>query len=160
MAAFTYSEPARWLITSLKFQGRRQHSRLLATALARCIASDNAPLPDLLVPVPLHRLSHRRRGFNQAELLARLIGRQTGVEIEAKRVSRTQAAPPQSQLNAKHRQQNIRGVFACHTRLDGQHVAIIDDVMTTGATAAELAQVLRQAGATYVDIYSVARAMG
>ncbi|WP_111748029.1 double zinc ribbon domain-containing protein [Salinisphaera orenii] len=158
VAAFTYQEPIRWLITGLKFRGRREYARLLAAGLASRIDQALEPVPDVLIPVPLHDAGYRRRGFNQAELLARLIARRTGLALDCRLISRTADTPAQSTLTAKQRRTNLRGAFSCRTEIAGRRIALVDDVVTTGATAAELARELRRAGAASVSVYCVARA--
>lgn len=158
VSAFAYEEPLRSLVTGLKFRGRREYARPLAAGLANCLAHADAPAPDVLIPVPLHPAGYRRRGFNQAELLARLIARRREIALDTRLLTRVQNSPPQSSLAASRRHANIRGAFQCRGPVHGKRVALVDDVMTTGATAVELSRVLRRAGAARVDIYCAARA--
>lgn len=114
----------------------------------------------LLVPVPLHPVRLRSRGFNQALLLARPLGRALGLPVAPRalrRIRRTQAQPG---LGAAERRVNLAGAFVvCHpATVSGRHVVLVDDVLTTGATANACAGALRAAGASRVDVYTAGRA--
>jgi len=119
------------------------------------------PAHDLLVPVPLHRDRLRWRGFNQAMSLAKAVGRSHGIAVEPLVLQRTRATPPQVGLDAADRRRNVRGAFAVRQPYlaRGRRVLLVDDVMTTGATAHECARVLRAAGAARVDVLVLARAL-
>ncbi|WP_202962191.1 ComF family protein [Salinisphaera shabanensis] len=134
------------------------HARLLGDLLAERIAAGDIATPDCLVPVPLHPINLRQRGFNQAERLARRIARQLDVSIAMRGIERRRATQRQSMLAASERRANIRDAFACDVDLAGAHIAIVDDVVTTGHTVRALAACLRSAGARRVDLYAVARA--
>lgn len=158
IAAFDYAAPLDWLITRLKFHSRFAHARLLGSLLAERIAASDAPRPDCLVPVPLHVTRYRERGYNQAALLARHIGRRLNIPVAAQLAVRTRATDPQLALPARKRGGNVRRAFAADTASAGRHVAIVDDVVTTGHTAAALATALRRAGAASVQLWCIARA--
>jgi ComF family protein len=108
--------------------------------------------------VPLSASRFRRRGYNQAIELARHLRKHLGVAMCTDLVTRIRDTPEQAGLNRKQRRRNLRGAFAVSRRIPGAHVAIVDDVVTTGSTANELAKVLKRAGATRVDVWAVARA--
>lgn len=116
---------------------------------------------DLIVPVPLHRDRLRWRGFNQAVPLARAVGGACGVRVDPLLLGRARATPPQVGLDAAQRRRNVRGAFVVRRadRARGRRVLLIDDVMTTGATAHECARALRAAGALQVDALVLARAV-
>ena len=117
--------------------------------------------PDLIVPVPLHRFRLLRRGFNQAFEIAHHIARQLEAPLPAHDLRRTRPTPAQTGLDAAQRRRNLRGAFTWRGRsLAGSHVALVDDVMTTGTTVRECTRVLRKAGAERVDIWVLARATG
>lgn len=158
IAALHYRPPADWLITRLKFNARMPHARLLGDLLAERIAAGDIATPDCLAPVPLHPINLRQRGFNQAERIARRIARQLDVSIAMRGIERRRATQRQSMLAASERRANIRDAFACDVDLAGAHIAIVDDVVTTGHTVRALAACLRSAGARRVDLYAVARA--
>jgi ComF family protein len=118
------------------------------------------PRPDLLVAPPLTRARLRERGFNQALELAKTVGRELGVAVAIEGLRKVRETAPQPSLGGKARRRNLRGAFACRTSLAGAHVAIVDDVLTTGATADAVARVLKGAGAARVSLWTVARASG
>jgi ComF family protein len=156
-APYLYAPPADWLIGQLKFRAHLAHGRVLGALLADHLAGLDGPLPDLIVPMPLHRSRLRERGFNQAIELARPVGRRLGIPLAADLVERVRPGQAQSSLHKSRRQQNVRGAFALRRPLDAWHVAIVDDVLTTGASAGELAATLRRAGAERVEVWVVAR---
>jgi ComF family protein len=145
------------LVTGLKFHARMNHARLLGELLAQALERIEDPLPELVVPVPLHPARQRQRGFNQALEIARIPARRLGIRLADDRVLRRLPTSPQSGLDATARRRNIRGAFAVRGDIDARHVALLDDVVTTGSTAAELARALTRAGAMHVDVWAVAR---
>ncbi|WP_455197986.1 double zinc ribbon domain-containing protein [Kaarinaea lacus] len=152
-----YQPPTDHLIQSLKFQGQLEMARLLGQLMAHWLSGVIDTRPDVLIPVPLHRDRLRERGFNQAVELARPIATQLGCAMDVSSCRRTKITPPQSELSRKERVNNIRGAFQVVKPIQGR-VAIIDDVMTTGSTAHELASMLLKAGADSVDVWVFARA--
>jgi ComF family protein len=149
----------RTLIHELKYRGRRR----VAARLAELIVTlpDAAPVlarGAVLVPVPLHPRRQRERGFNQAELLAREIGRRTGLQ-SLRALARRRQTPPQTGLSAARRRANVAGAFAVTNRaaVGGRAVVIVDDVYTTGATLLACARALRGAGAAEARVLTVAR---
>jgi len=157
-ALLHYRAPADYLIQRLKFSGELAVAPLLADLLAGKIAARTTPLPDCLIPVPLHRVRLQERGFNQATELARRLGQRLDLPIEHRRCRRDRYTRPQSLTPTKLRRRNLRGAFSVTGELPvDAHVAIVDDVMTTGHTADELARVLRRAGAARVEVWIVAR---
>ncbi len=166
---FRYESPFSDLIAEFKFHGNLASGRVLSWLLGQAFQSHYGTggsareygCPDLLVPVPLHRSRLRKRGFNQALVLAREASQHSGVRLASRLLERTRDTVPQSQLTGSRRPRNLRGAF----RLRGSvptsglgHVAVIDDVITTTATAAAVSRALRQAGARRIDIWAVARA--
>jgi ComF family protein len=145
-------------IHAFKFGGRQALARPLAALLTEGSGRPVLP-PDVaaLVPVPLARARRRERGFNQAALLAERLGAALGVPVRARWLARVQATQPQTELGAAERRANVRGAFAADAAVAGRHVIVVDDVLTTGATAAECARVLRAAGALRVGVLTVAR---
>ena len=111
-----------------------------------------------MIPVPLHRARLRERGFNQATELARRLDRTLGIRHEPRLCTRHRNTPPQSLLPATARRLNLRNAFSVRGTLPAAHVAIIDDVMTSGHTSDELARTLKRAGADYVEVWVIARA--
>lgn len=156
-APYLYAPPLDRLLTGLKFSARLAHSRLLATLLGDALRSTGADPPDLLVPVPLHAARLRERGFNQAMEIARPVARSLGIPLDTGVLARTRASAPQSGLERSLRRANVRGVFAVARNPGVRSVAVIDDVLTTGHTASEIAKVLRRAGVARVEVWVVAR---
>jgi len=157
-----FAFPVDALITRFKHQARWPYGRLLGERLAHHLEhafADGLPRPDLLLPVPLARRRLRQRGFNQAQMLADWLSRPLGIATDARVLERVLDTPAQQQLDAATRRRNLRQAFAIATGADimGRHLALVDDVLTTGATAEALARLLKRAGAERVDVYCLAR---
>ncbi|HXZ49022.1 MAG TPA: ComF family protein [Usitatibacter sp.] len=144
------------LVQRFKYAGDLAVGRWLADELAMRVGPE--PRPDLLVAPPLAPARLRERGFNQALEVARQIGRRIGVRTSATGLRRLRETPPQEGLTRRERRANLRGAFGCDLALGGAHVAIVDDVVTTGATADALARVLKARGAGHVAVWALARA--
>jgi ComF family protein len=156
-AAFRYEDPLPTLVGGLKFRDRFNLIRLLGTLLAETLAGQPDARPDAIVPVPLHPRRLRERGYNQSLELARVIARRLDLPVDARCCARVRATPPQAALDQKARRRNIRDAFAVTGEVGGRHLAIIDDVVTTGSTVGELARALRGAGCRRVDVWALAR---
>jgi len=156
-APFLYQSQMSYLIAQLKFANDYKNARLLASLLAAHIA-DSAELPDCLLPVPLHPKRYRERGFNQSIEIARHLSRQLHIPLDLDSCIRSRDTVHQTGLPAKQRRKNMRQAFKLVKPLAYRHVAIIDDVMTTGATASTLAAALKQGGVNRVDVWVCARA--
>lgn len=146
----------------------RRHKYGLDQSLGRALAEYlDVPLPlgadgyDLVIPVPLHRARLRWRGFNQAALLGAALARRLGCPLDAATLIRVRATPPQTARGHRQRARNVRNAFKVRrpARVAGRRVLLVDDVMTTGATADECARVLRAAGARRIDVLTLARAL-
>ena len=168
VAAFAYAAPADDLIQRLKYRNGIIIAPLLAANIAERIAKrrremPEEPPPDCLLAMPLHPLRLRERGYNQSLLLAQRLSDALHVPLWHDIVERATHTPPQAELPWKERARNINGAFRTvgfvEARLGGRHVAVVDDVMTTGATLNELAKVLKAAGAARVTNYVVARTL-
>ncbi|MBT8137312.1 MAG: ComF family protein [Gammaproteobacteria bacterium] len=155
-APLRYEFPVDSLLRQLKFQRRLAHGRVLGELLAQWVASFDDALPELIVPTPLHWRRQLLRRFNQADEIARPLQRQLDVPVVAA-CSRRIATPPQRGLKAAQRRRNLRHAFAVRQPVRGRHVALVDDIFTTGATLAELTRVLLRAGAARVDVWTIAR---
>ncbi len=154
-APFAYRFPVAGLIHALKYGGRLALARTLGEALAQA-----APLDaDAIVPMPLARGRLAERGFNQALEIARVIAARTGIPLLPLACRKVVDTPPQAALPWKERAKNVRRAFVCDADLAGQRIAVVDDVLTTGATLDELARVLRRAGAVSVAGWVVARTL-
>lgn len=157
-----FAFPVDSLISQFKHQARWPLGRLLAEHLARHLEhvfDEGLPRPDTLLPVPLARKRLRQRGFNQAQMLADWLSPALAIPADKKLLQRIQDTQSQQQLDAASRRRNLRQAFALSNDDDlaGRHLAIIDDVLTTGATAEALARLLKRAGAARVDVYCLAR---
>lgn len=158
-AAFEYRPPIAHLVQRFKFSGDLAAGRVLARQFTRRLVELGACRPELLVPVPLNWRRQWRRGFNQAALLARDAARDLGGIPWAHALARTRPTATQSELPARRRAGNVRGAFRLTNLPEGvAHVALVDDVMTTGATLNECAALLKRAGVARVDAWVVARA--
>jgi len=154
-----YEPPLDRLIQGLKFNNKLSYARLLGKLMAADIAHSCSERPKLIIPVPLHPQRLRQRGFNQALEIARPIAQQLAIPLDTSSCQRIKATTEQSSLSAKQRISNIKGAFKVKSNIAASHVAIIDDVMTTGNTVAELTRVIKQAGVKRVDVWLCARAL-
>jgi ComF family protein len=156
-APFRYEWPLAQLESRFKFGGDLAAGRTLSLLWSASRAPHD--LPAAIVPVPLHPSRLRKRGYNQALELAKPLAKRFGVPVMHDALRRTRATHAQTELTAIQRRRNVRGAFAVNA--DGnvpEHVAVLDDVFTTGATLAECARVLKQAGVARVDVWALARA--
>ncbi len=157
-APFRYEDPVKHLIHALKFNRKLYVARVLGELMAGHYEQQGAR-PDVIIPVPLHPGRLRERGFNQALELARPVAARLHIPINIHACARTRGTAAQSDLPAAQRAKNIQGAFAMRAQLHVRRVAIIDDVMTTGATANELAGMLIAHGVEEVHIWVCARAV-
>jgi ComF family protein len=156
-AAAEYAGPLRDAIHALKFRGRRALARPLGDLVVEACRGTFPSDVAALVPVPLARDRERERGFNQAALVAARLGVVLDVPVRPRWLARARSTAPQTELAAAERRANVRGAFAASSSVAGLHVVLVDDVLTTGATAAECAATLRAAGAARVGVLTVAR---
>lgn len=155
---WVYAYPIDHCIQALKFQRERAWARVLGALLARERRRVGGDLPDLVVSVPLHLRRLRERGYNQSADLARFAARALELPVDARALERRRATEVQSRLPASARAANVAGAFRAAHPLQGLRVALVDDVLTTGSTAAAAAAALRAAGADSVELWVVARA--
>lgn len=154
LACFEYRFPLDRLVQRFKFAGDLASGRWLAACMARRMRGAHA---DLVVVPPLARSRLRERGFNQALELARPVARALGIPCAAAALARVRETQPQPGLHRDERARNLRDAFRCDARVEGLHAALVDDVLTTGATAQEIARVLKAAGAARVSVWALAR---
>lgn len=154
-AAYVYDFPVDALIQAYKYGGELRLSRLLGREVARQASA----AVDVIVPMPLSEARLRSRGYNQALELAREIGRRRGIPVWPRACRRVIDTPAQALLPWRERPKNVRGAFVCDADVRELRVAVVDDVLTTGATLNELARNLRRAGASEVHGWVAARAV-
>ncbi len=154
-AAFVYAYPVDALIQALKYGGQLALAALFARALHQRIG--RATAIDLIVPLPLHSARLAERGFNQAAEIAKALARLSGIAMDARLARRVRNTAPQTALPWRERKANMRQAFSCERDLASLNVAVIDDVMTTGATLNEFARTLKRRGAARVENWVVAR---
>ncbi len=161
LCATDYAHPWDRLVAQFKFNGALDLAPSLAGGLELAWMAAGRPLPGVLLPVPLSPARLRERGFNQAWEIARRLARRLRCDADPNALRRTRHTPQQSALRIERRASNVKDAFAvdpaCVAALRGRTVTIVDDVMTTGATAAELARTLREAGAASVNVWVFAR---
>lgn len=154
-AVFAYGFPVDALIHAYKYGGRLALAHALGDLLAQRVARD----VDAIVPMPLARGRLAERGFNQALEIARVVAARTGIALLPRACRKVTDTPAQAALPWKERARNVRRAFVCDAELGSRRVAVVDDVLTTGATLDELARVLRRAGAAEVRGWVVARTL-
>jgi ComF family protein len=155
LALWLYEFPCDRLVQALKYRGWLA----LAPFFARAFSSRTLPAVDLVVPMPLYPRRLAQRGFNQAVEVARCLSRRAGLALAPRGARRVRDTAAQTDLPYGERAKNVRGAFACDLDLSGKRVAVVDDVMTTGATLNELAGELKRAGAARVENWVIARSV-
>lgn len=153
-SAYNYNGYARKLVRNYKYNDKRYLASFMAQEMAKGICAEH----DFITYVSLHKKRRKHRGFDQAELLARALSKNTGIPfintLERKRNTSTQ-----TKLNFKEREENMAGAFECVCKVSGRAL-LVDDVLTTGATAYECAKELKKAGSDSVFVLTFARAAG
>lgn len=158
IAPLLYRPPVAQLIARFKYGDRLACGRLLCDELLRRLRCEPDLDADLIVPVPLHWRRRWVRGFNQAEIIGDELSRALRIPLRLDLLTRSRPAPPQQSLSADQRRRNLRGAFALRGPAPfGLDIALVDDVVTTGATAAEVAGLLLGAGARSVQVWCLAR---
>lgn len=157
-AAIRYDEVARRMILPFKYGDKAEAAPHLAWLMHRA-GGELLQRADLLVPVPLHSARLRQRRYNQAALLARSLAKLTGLAACLDALVRTRATAALEGMDATARRKELEGAMSLKSGvgIQGQHILLIDDVMTTGATAHQCARVLRSGGARQVDVLTIAR---
>ena len=156
-AALEYAFPTDKLIQALKYGGQLALAKLFGELLAETVADQ--PRPETILPMPLHPSRLKMRGFNQALEIAKVIAKRFDLPLAPGLAQRVVDTTPQASLPIDARHTNVKGAFVCDKDLRGQHIAVVDDVMTSGATLHELSKILKRAGAAQVDVWVVARAV-
>lgn len=157
LAAWRYGFPLDRLIQALKYHHNFGVIEPLVEPLAQLAAA--RPLPDALLAMPLHRVRQRSRGYNQSLLIARALSYRLGVPLLHHACRRTRDTRPQAGLTPAERGRNLRHAFVCNTRAHGLNIAIVDDIMTSGASLAQLSGALSHCGAQRIECWVLARAL-
>lgn len=169
MALLNYNEAARRSMAAIKYKNKREYLDFYAMAMARRFCRQvNIWKPDVLVPVPIHPSRRRKRGYNQAEELARRLGKQWGIPVDTRLLIRSKRTAPQRELSPGERLKNLREAFLIHPSRKGCRknsarktknipgcVVLIDDIYTTGSTIEACSQVLKVAGVGEIHFLSV-----
>ncbi len=156
-AVFGYAFPLDKLIQDMKYGEQLALAHTFGGKLLHRI--DKNDLPDYLIAMPLHPVKLRERGFNQSLLLAQTVARDTKLKLLTNACQRVRDTPPQSALPWKERKKNVRNAFCCDMDLTGKRVALVDDVLTTGASLNALAEAVSKKGAIEISAWVVARTL-
>lgn len=156
---YIYAPPLDALITGLKFRQQLHCAHLLGSLLAQHLQKNLRQYPECIVPVPLHPSRLRERGYNQALELARPLSRSLGIPLEKNLVQRVRQTRPQTELKLASRASNLRQAFQLKQAPNYRHIAIVDDVITSGYTVNALAQVFYQQGVEKLEVWAIARAI-
>lgn len=156
-AAFRLEAPVQQAIHGMKYRSGFMQARLLGDLMAQKLGRRALPLPELVIPVPLHRNRLMGRGYNQSLEIAQTLKRTLAIKVDANAAKRIRSTPDQIGLSAAQRRRNLHNAFTVDMRVAGKHIALLDDVMTTGTTLAELARAARKAGAARIEVWAVAR---
>lgn len=161
VAAFRYAPPVDGLVQRFKYGGELPLAHFFAEELAAELTAGLAGRnrPDVVLPLPLHPSRTRERGFNQAVEIGKALCRRLDLPLDYQASQRIRPTPPQAGLSLRERRRNLRGAFACGRDLTGLRVALLDDVMTSGASLEALANAVRRAGARQVEVWVAARAV-
>lgn len=156
---FEYKSPISEQICAFKYSEQPELAKSIAQLMCRELNDQAIEAPQALIPVPLHIKRLRHRGFNQAKLLAKQIGKQLEIPVLADAVVKTKATRAQVKQSLIQRKKNVTGSFQLKHKLRFNSIAIIDDVVTTGATANEIAKILKKNGVDCVSIWGVAHTL-
>ncbi|WP_312952593.1 DNA utilization protein GntX [Superficieibacter sp.] len=159
IAVSDYIPPLSTLIHRFKFSGKAELAPALARLLLLASFQRRQPRPDRLISVPLWQKRHWRRGFNQSDLLCRPLARWLGCEYEADAITRVRATATQHQLSARLRKHNLKNAFQLEIPVRGLHIVVVDDVVTTGSTVAEIVRLLKRGGAATVQVWCLCRTL-
>lgn len=162
VAVFEYDEHIKASIYRFKYKNKREYANFYVQEIVRCygdkIRSWN---PDILIPIPLHKSKYKKRGFNQAEIVAKKVGKELQIPVSSKILMRQKKTLPQKELTTKERQNNVKRAFKIvDNKVKLQVVVLIDDIYTTGSTIDAAAKVLKEAGAYKVYYISISIGKG
>jgi ComF family protein len=156
IAPLQYFGPTREYLQQLKYF---EAVHLAKTLCRQCLDPfrQHWPRPEVLLPVPLHPERLLERGYNQADEIARIWSRELAIPVDLKTLTRIRATPSQSGLSAGQREDNVRQAFAYRAKHEYRHVAIVDDIVTTGSTVTEITKTLHRGGVEFVEVWALAR---
>ncbi len=154
---FKYRTPVSTQIQALKYHDQLRYAAALGAMICQRAWKDPRAAPDVLIPVPLHRKRLRQRGFNQALEIARRIGKELGIEVSHSLLERIKNTVPQTTLDKAERRRNVKGAFQTTPTPPPAHVALVDDVVTSGSTVNAAARALKRAGVKTVSVWAAAR---
>lgn len=159
VASFCYAAPIDKAIQQLKYNHKQYFASIFANFLATRIHQQyqDSSLPCCLIPVPMHKRKLKERGFNQAQLISKKLSQLLAIPTNASMLQKIKSTPAQTRLNKRERTRNLKGAFILTGSVVGQHIALVDDVVTTRATSDLLSQLLMDAGAKRVDVWCIAR---
>ncbi|MFT3931879.1 MAG: ComF family protein [Spongiibacteraceae bacterium] len=157
IAALRYEPPISHLIGSFKYQSNFNHGRILSQLLIERLRLEDIAAIDALIPVPLHWYRRWQRGFNQSEIIADELSRALKLPMHTRWLRKIRRGTPQQHLDSEARHRNLHDAFVCTRDVADMHLAVIDDVVTTGATANAIAKTLRDRGAASVQVWALAR---
>ncbi|THB74716.1 MAG: ComF family protein [Gammaproteobacteria bacterium] len=158
-APFCYSDPIDKLIQDMKFSKNISNCNLLAELLYEQIVLQGIKLPECLIPTPINPKQYMNRGFNQSLEIANRLGKLLSIPVKSDVIIKTCNTERQSKLSFTQRQNNLKGSFAQNKPIEYQHIAIIDDVVTTAATANEIAKVAKCNGVNKVQVWACSRSI-
>lgn len=154
---FHYHGLVRDYLIEIKFN-EALHLAYTLTQYGAGLFLDGEKPPEVLIPVPLHHSRLIERGYNQADEIARLWSQSLGLEVDRDALCRDRATPRQSGLSAPQRANNVRNAFSYSPKREYRHVAIVDDIVTTGSTIDEITRLLHRYGVEFVEVWALARA--
>ena len=157
LSVFEFTEPVSRFIYKFKYHHQFNLGKTLSLELAAAIEAQKNELPDLIIPVPLHRKRLRQRGFNQSAMIARHVAKKLKIPFKNNYLIRHKFSVPQIELSAKQRRQAVNNAFAVKNKQRYKHIALVDDVVTTTHTVNQAAKALKKTGTQFVSVWSLAR---
>ena len=161
LSVYHYESPINYLIHQLKFKHQLSYAAIMGLLFNKSLKEQGimSHVPEVILPMPLHKRRLVERGFNQSLEIARPVAKMLQIGIDTDFVRRIKETSPQTALTVKERKKNIKNCFEVKKQTKYKHVVILDDVVTTGASTNELARVLKKAGVKTVGVWSIARAV-
>lgn len=158
IAPYHYQQPISEFITALKFNQQLKYAKIMGNLLADAVLPSTTILPELIIPVPLHKKRIKERGFNQAIEISRVIAKRLKIPLDYKSCIRIKNTEAQSSLDSKNRHENIKNAFSLNKKIPAKHIALVDDVITTGSTVIELIKSIKNTADIRIDVWCFAQA--